>query len=185
MICRCFYFLSDFTKLQSAEESRNVVKATEVQGCSDLENTQIVSEGQGQQDRNQDIENPEVLIVPDQGTEGNIQAPLNNIVKDDDDIVSSGDDVDSDDYFEEFLDDDSEDEIAVEARMKLKKKRKKAASRARITVPMILHCIESDLDITLMLRGMVCQAVYFHSNSSARSAITAGRFVDLGGIKII
>ena len=125
------------------------------------------------------------MIVPDQETVDNqnqIETGINDAVKDDDNDDGDLDlysETDSDDLLEDYLNDDSEDEIAFEARRQMKRKRQKIF---KVTVPMILQCIDSDLDVTLVLRGMVCQALRFNRNSDARGAITTtGVFKDLGG----
>ena len=109
---------------------------------------------------------------------------MNDTDKDDDNDDGDLDlysETDSDDLLEDYLNDDSEDEIAFEARRQMKKKRKRAKV-FKVTIPMILQCINRELDVTLMLRGMVCQALRFHRNSTARGAITTrGEFMDLGG----
>ena len=179
----CYSFCcSDFAARSLISIQVSDAMATEVQGCSDLETTQTVSEGQGQQNRDQEVDDREVLIVPDQqvGEPQPIQTG-ENIVKDNEesDGYSDGDD----DSFDDYMNDDSEDEIAIEARRKMKKKKPKKEDK--VTVPMILHYINSDLDITLILRAVVCQAVCFHSNSAARGAITTGQLVDLGGKEYI
>ena len=160
--------------------------ATTVQDSSDLNTTQTVNAEQDAVSRLQEAGNQEVLVVPDEQLSGNqqVQTGVTNTVKDNEQVNGDVDneDDDSDDSFEEFMDDDSDDETASEARRTMRKKQKKTKKDdKKITVPMILHCIDSDLDITLLLRALVCQAVRFHSNSAARSAITSGQLVDLGG----
>ena len=162
--------------------------ATTVQDSSDLNTTQTVNAEQDAVSRLQEAGNQEVLVVPDEQLSGNqqVQTGITNTVKDNEQVNGNAnvdnEEDDSDDSFEEFMDDDSDDETASEARRTMRKKQKKTKKDdKKITVPMILHCIDSDLDITLLLRALVSQAVRFHSNSAARSAITTGQLVDLGG----
>ena len=106
---------------------------------------------------------------------------MNDTEKDSDGDLDLYSETDSDDLLEDYLNDDSDDEIAFEARRQMKRKRKRQ-KLFKVTVPMILQCIYHDLDVTLMLRGMVCQALRFNRNSDARGAITTtGEFKDLGG----
>ena len=149
---------------------------------------QLSGNQQLQTGRLQEAGNQEVLVVPDEQLAGNqqVQTGVTNTVKDNEQVYNDAnvdnEDDDSNYSFEEFMDDDSDDETASEARRAMRKKQKKTKKDdKKITVPMILHCIDSDLDIPLLLRALVCQAVRFHSNSAARSAITTGQLVVLGG----
>ncbi|XP_046374919.2 uncharacterized protein LOC124148036 [Haliotis rufescens] len=71
-----------------------------------------------------------------------------------------------------YVSDDSEDEHAPA--------RRKRAIQRRVNLPMILHCVNTDINQVNMIRAMLCQAVAFHTNSRARAGAKEGQLKDLG-----
>ncbi|XP_053374188.1 uncharacterized protein LOC123531588 [Mercenaria mercenaria] len=87
---------------------------------------------------------------------------------------NEGDNNDDDDFSDDY---DSDDYTAVSARKSRKTKSKKSGEM--ICLPQIIRLIDKQADVVQTLRAMLCQAVRFHSNSSARAASADKQLLDI------
>ncbi|XP_067648809.1 uncharacterized protein [Haliotis asinina] len=90
-------------------------------------------------------------------------------VKDVDDARDDATGSDSDGF--NYVSDDDSDDYA--------RTRQKRAVQQHISLPMILHCVNANMNQVNMIRAMLCQAVAFHSNSRARAGAKEGQLKDL------
>lgn len=75
-------------------------------------------------------------------------------------------------------DDDDEDSVDYNSNVNQRKRQKEGKKRCA-SLPEILRYIAGNLDVVRLLRAMLCQAVRYHSNSSARTACTNKQLVDI------
>ena len=118
-----------------------------------------------------DVRDPQNLTTNTEETAG-YTGKGNNNPEPVDNSDDNEDDVEDDDF--DLDDDDFDIDYTMNARRKVKKE-----SGSRImTIPELFHLVDLDVDLIQTCRLLLCQVIWYHSNSRARGAITNKNFTD-------
>jgi hypothetical protein len=84
-------------------------------------------------------------------------------------------------------DEDDDEDGYMEMSAQREKNKNKNKKERRICLTQIIRLVDYEVNVVQLIRAMLCQAVRFHSNSSARAAIADKKMFDVKGkiIKVI